>query len=174
MNVPVQQATIRQYTKQLQLRTIGGQFAEVAEQAVRQKQSHLSYLEALLGAEVEERDRNAVARRIKEAHFPKMKTLEEFHFSDAPHIPASLVRNLAEGNYLSRSEPIIFLGETGTGKTHLATGLAVEACRQRKPVRFTTAAQLVNELTEAKNKSELNRVTNRWTRYELIVIDEMA
>src|ERR1017187_10143904 len=105
MNASVQQAAIRQYAKQLQLRTIGGQFAEVAEQAIRQKQSHLSYLEALLGAEVEERDRNAVARRIKEAHFPKMKTLEDFAFSDAPHIPAALVRNLAEGGYLSRSEP---------------------------------------------------------------------
>lgn len=69
---------------------------------------------------------------------------------------------------------MIFLGEAGTGKTHLATGLAVEACRQRKRVRFTTAAQLVNALTEAKNKSELNRVTNRWTQYELMVIDEMA
>ena len=69
---------------------------------------HLSYLEALLGAEVEERDRNAVARRIKEAHFPKVKTLEEFAFSGAPHIPAALVRNLAEGGYLSRSEPVIF------------------------------------------------------------------
>ena len=174
MSASAQQATIRQYAKQLRLATIGGQFAQVAEQAIRQKQSHLSYLEALLGAEVEERDRNAVARRIKEAHFPKVKTLEEFTFSDAPHIPVSVIRNLAEGGYLNRSEPIIFLGETGTGKTHLATGLAVEACRQRKRVRFTTAAQLVNVLTEAKNKSELNRVTNRWTQYELIVIDEMA
>jgi DNA replication protein DnaC len=166
MSASAQQATIRQYAKQLRLATIGGQFTQVAEQAIRQKQSHLSYLEALLGAEVEERDRNAVARRIKEAHFPKVKTLEEFAFSDAPHIPAAQVRNLAEGGYLSRSEPVIFLGETGTGKTHLATGLAV--------VRFTTAAELVNALTEAKNKSELNRVTNRWTQYELIVIDEMA
>jgi DNA replication protein DnaC len=172
--VPVQPAMIRQYAKQLQLTTIGGQFAQMAEQAVKQKQSHLSYLEALLGAEVEERERNAVARRIKDAHFPKVKTLEEFEFSHAPHIPAALVRNLAEGGYLSRSEPVVLLGEAGTGKTHLATGLAVAACRQRKRVRFTTAAQLVNELIEAKNKSELNRVTNRWTRYELIVIDEMA
>ena len=81
---------------------------------------------------------------------------------------------LCEGGYLSRSEPVIFLGETGTGKTHMATGLAIAACQQRKRVRFTTAAQLVNQLTEAKNKSELNRVTNRWMRYELIVIDEMA
>ena len=61
-----------------------------------------------------------------------MKTLEEFNFDEAPHIPAALIRNLAEGGYLSRSEPIIFLGDTGTGKTHLATGLAVEACRQRQ------------------------------------------
>src|ERR1700747_791188 len=172
--VPVQQATIRQYAKRLQLVTMAGQFATVADQAIKEKQSHLSYLEVLLGMEVEERDRNAVARRIKEAHFPKVKTLEEFAFCDAPHIPAALLRNLAEGSYLSRSEPIIFLGETGTGKTHLATGLAVEACRQRKPARFTTAAQLVNELIEAKNKSELSRIRNRWLRYQLIVIDEMA
>ena len=105
---------------------------------------------------------------------PKLKTLEEFEFQTAPHISAALIRNLAEGGYLQRSEPIVLLGETGTGKTHLATGLAVAACRQRKRVRFTTAAQLVNELGEAKNRSELNRVTNRWTRYELIVIDEMG
>lgn len=122
--VPVQQATIRQYAKRLQLPTLGGQFAQVAEQAIKEKKSHLSYLEALLEAEVEERERNTVARRIKEAHFPKVKMLEEFAFCDAPHIPAALVRNLAEGGYLSRSEPVIFLGETGTGKTHLATGLA--------------------------------------------------
>src|SRR5207249_1600389 len=105
---------------------------------------------------------------------PKLKTLEEFEFQQAPHIPAALIRTLAEGDYLKRSEPIVLLGETGSGKTHLATGLAVAACRQRKRVRFTTAAQLVNELIEAKHKSELNRVTHRWTRYELIVIDEMA
>jgi DNA replication protein DnaC len=113
MSVPSQQATIRLYAKQFKLATIGGQFLQVAEQAIREKQSHLTYLEALLGAEVEERDRNAVARRINEAHFPKVKTLEEFNFSDAPHIPASLVRNLAEGGYLSRSEPVICLGEAG-------------------------------------------------------------
>ena len=172
--VPVQQATIRQYAKRLQLITIGGQFATVAEQAIKEKKSHLSYLEVLLGMEVEERERNTVTRRIKDAHFPKVKTLEEFAFRDTPHIPAAVVRNLAEGGYMQRSEPVIFLGETGTGKTHLATGLAVEACRQRRRVRFTTAAEIVNELTEAKNNSELNRVTRRWTRYELIVIDEMA
>jgi len=170
----LQQSTIRQYTRQLRLPTVGGQYLKLAEEAAKQKHGHVAYLEALLGVEVEERERNAVARRIQEAKFPKVKTLEDFHFEEAPHLPAAQIRKLAEGGYLSRSEPIIFLGDTGTGKTHIATGLAVEACRQRKRVRFTTAAELVNELIEAKNQSELNRVTNRWLRYELIVIDEMA
>jgi DNA replication protein DnaC len=173
-SIALQQSTIRNYAKQLRLPTLGGQFARLAEEALKEKQSHVAYLEALLAAELEEREHNTVARRLQEAHLPKVKTLEEFEFQTAPHISAALIRNLAEGGYLQRSEPIVLLGETGTGKTHLATGLAVAACRQRKRVRFTTAAQLVNELGEAKNRSELNRVTNRWTRYELIVIDEMG
>jgi DNA replication protein DnaC len=173
-SIALQQATIRNYAKQLRLPTLGGQFARLAEEALKEKQSHVAYLEALLAAELDEREHNTVARRLQEAHLPKVKTLEEFEFQTAPHISAALIRNLAEGGYLQRSEPIVLLGETGTGKTHLATGLAVAACRQRKRVRFTTAAQLVNELGEAKNRSELNRVTHRWTRYELIVIDEMG
>ena len=173
-SIPLQQSTIRGYAKQLRLPTLGGQFARLAEQALKEKQSHVSYLEALLAAELDEREHNTVTRRIQEAHLPKVKTLEEFEFETAPHISAALIGNLAEGGYLKRSEPIVLLGETGTGKTHLATGLAVAACRQRKRVRFTTAAQLVNELIEAKHQSELNRVTNRWMRYELIVIDEMG
>jgi DNA replication protein DnaC len=173
-SISLQQSTIRGYAKQLRLPTLGGQFARLAEEAIKEKQSHISYLEALLAVELEEREHNTVTRRIQEAHLPKVKTLEEFEFQTAPHISAALIRNLAEGGYLNRSEPIVLLGETGTGKTHLATGLAVAACRQRKRVRFTTAAQLVNELVEAKNQSELNRVTNRWTRYELIVIDELG
>jgi DNA replication protein DnaC len=171
---PMQEAAIRQYAKQLYLPTLGEQFAQLAEQAVKEKQSHLSYLEALLEGEVEERGRKAMARRIKEARFPTVKTLEEFDFQCASHIPELLLRNLSEGGYLARKEPIIFLGETGTGKTHLATGLAVAACRQRKRVRFTTAAEMVTELIEAQNHAELTRVRNRWTRYDLIVIDELG
>jgi DNA replication protein DnaC len=171
---PVQEAAIQQYAKQLRLPTLGGQFARLAGEAVKEQQSHLSYLEALLEGEVEERERKAVARRIQEAHLPSVKTLEEFDFQIAPHIAAALVRNLSEGGYLARKEPVILLGETGTGKTHLATGLAVAACRQRKRVRFTTAAEMVTELIEAQNHAELTRVRNRWTRYDLIVIDELG
>jgi DNA replication protein DnaC len=170
----VQEAAIQQYAKQLRLPTLGGQFARLAGEAVKEQQSHLSYLEALLEGEVEERERKAIARRIQEAHLPTVKTLEEFDFQIAPHIAAALVRNLSEGGYLARKEPVILLGETGTGKTHLATGLAVAACRQRKRVRFTTAAEMVTELIEAQNHAELTRVRNRWTRYDLIVIDELG
>jgi DNA replication protein DnaC len=150
---------------------VADQFAGLAEEDVRKKQSHLSYLEVLLEAEVEERDRRAVIRRIKEAHFPAVKTLEEFDFQSAQHIPASLLKKLSEGEYLERKEPVIFLGETGTGKSHLATALGVAACRQRKRVRFTTAAEMVTEMIEAQSQLQLTRVRNRWMHYELVVVD---
>ena len=109
---PMQESAIRQYARQLRLPTVGEQFARLAEQAVKGKQSYLSYLETLLEAEVEERGRRAMARRIQEARFPAAKTLEEFDFQCAPHIPVTMLRNLSEGGYLARKEPVIFLGET--------------------------------------------------------------
>ena len=171
---PMQEAAIRQYAKQLRLPALGGQFARLAEEAVKETQSHLSYLEALLEGEVAERGRKAMARRMQEARFPAVKTLEEFDFQCASHIPAMLLRNLSEGGYLARKEPIVFLGETGTGKTHLASGLGVAACRQGKRVRFTTAAEMVTEPIEAQNHAELTRVRNRWMRYGLIAIGELG
>jgi DNA replication protein DnaC len=108
----LQQSTIREYARQLHLPTLGSQFIQLAEEAGKQKLGPLAYLEALLSAELEERERHAVARRIMEAKFPKVKTLEDFHFEEAPIIPAAQIRKLAEGGYLSRSEPIIFLGDT--------------------------------------------------------------
>jgi DNA replication protein DnaC len=167
----VQAAAIRELCKPLRLPTVAMQAVRLAEQAAKEKQGHLAFLEALLSAETEDREQNAVARRIKEAHFPKVKTMEDFDFQSAQHLPAMQIRQLSEGGYIGRTEPVLFLGEAGTGKTHLATALGVAACRQRRRVRFTTAAEMVNELVEAKNNNELNRVTARWTRYELLIID---
>jgi len=170
----MEEATVRQHSKQLRLPTIAAQFRRMAEEAVREKQTHVRYLEALLQAEVEERERHAVERRLHEARLPRVKTLEEFDFSQAPQISATQIRELAEGGYLERCEPVLFLGECGTGKTHLMTALCVAACRQRKRVRFTTAAGLVNELVEARQQGQLSRVLGRWTRHEVLALDEIG
>jgi DNA replication protein DnaC len=95
-------------------------------------------------AEVEDRERRAIELRMKDARLPRMKTLAEFDLAQSLHIPASRIRALAEGGYLERAEPVLMVGEPGTGKSHLATALAIAACRQRRRVRFITAAALVN------------------------------
>jgi len=171
---PLQEATIKTQCKLLRMPMIAAQFSSLAEEAVREKKSHPGYLEALLAAEIEERERNTIDRRIKEAHLPRVKTLEEFDYAQSPNVTAAKMRELGEGGYIERAEPILFIGECGTGKTHLLTGLCVAACRQKRRVRFTTAAALVNELVEAKHQLQLRRVLARWSRYDLIAIDEVG
>jgi DNA replication protein DnaC len=170
----LEEATIKQQCKLLRMPAVAAQCARLAEQAVKERRTHLGYLEALLAAELEERERNVVERRIKDAHLPRLKTLEEFDFSQSPRISAVQIQELAQGGYIERAEPIIFIGDCGTGKTHLLTGLCVAACRQKRRVRFATAAGLVNELVEAKHQLQLRRVLARWARYELIAIDEVG
>ena len=168
------EATIREHCRVLRLPTIATQCDALAQEAIRTRQSHLRYLDALLAAEREERERTTVQNRLKEAHLPRLKTLEDFDFAKAPHVSATQILHLAEGGYLTKSEPVLLLGESGTGKTHLATGLCIAACRQKRRVRFATATGLVNELVEAQHHNQLGRVLSRWARYELIAIDELG
>jgi DNA replication protein DnaC len=168
------EAAIDQHCRLLRLPTIAAQCQRLAKDAVQQQQPYLTYLAELLSAEVDERERHTIERRIKEARLPRIKTLEDFDFSAAPLVSVPQIRELAEGGYINRAEPIIFIGDSGTGKTHLATGLCLAACRQKKRVRFITAAGLVNELVEAQHHNQLGRALQRWTRYDLIAIDEMG
>jgi DNA replication protein DnaC len=170
----LQEATIKAQCKSLHLPTVGAQFGSLAEQAVRENQGHVGYLEALLSSEMEERERKTIERRIKEAHLPRVKTIEEFDYTLTPQVSAAKMRDLAEGGYIERAEPVLLIGDCGTGKTHLLTGLCVAACKQKRRVRFTTAAALVNELVEAKHALQLRRVMARWSRYDLIAIDEVG
>src|ERR1700752_3373579 len=170
----LQEATIKAHCKTLHMPMIASQFGTLAEQAIREKKSHIGYLEALLLAEIEERERNTIERRIREAHLPRLKTLEEFDYTQSPNITAAKMRDLAEGGYIERAEPVLFIGESGTGKTHLLTRLCVAACRQNWRVRFTTGPGMGNGLVEAKHKLELRRVMSGWSRYDLIAIDEVG
>jgi DNA replication protein DnaC len=139
-------ARIHQHCRGLRLPTVADQCERLAEEALREQQSPLTYLAELLGAEVEERERRTIERRLKEARLPRLKTLDEFDFSACPQLSAPALYELAAGGYLERAEPIIFIGDAGTGKTHWATGLCVAACRQNKRARFVTAAGLVTEV----------------------------
>ncbi len=170
----LQESAIKQHCRDLRLPTIAGQCVRVAEQAEREHQGYLGYLDALLVAELDEREQKTVTRRIKDARLPKVKTLDEFDFTLAPVISVTKIQELAEGGYIDRAEPVVFIGECGTGKTHLLTGLCVAACRQKRRVRFATTAGLVNELVEAKQQLQLRRVLARWERYDLIAIDEVG
>src|SRR6202030_3709101 len=109
-------------------------------------------LEALLQMEAEERDRHAIANRTREAQLPRLKTLEEFDFAQAPQIPAVKIRELAEGGYIERTEPVVLIGECGTGKSHLATGLCLAACRQKERGGVTPTAGVVYEMGGGKQK----------------------
>ena len=142
----LQESAIKVHCKSLRIPMIASQFGTLAEQAIREKKTHIGYLEALLLAEVEERERNTIERRIREARLPRVKTLEEFDYTQSPNVTAAKMRDLAEGGYIDRAEPVLFIGECGTGKTHLLSGLCVAACRQKRRVRFTTAAGLVKPL----------------------------
>ncbi len=165
---------VGEHCKLLRLPTVALSFERLAQEAVRGKHTHLQYLEALLSAEVQEREAGTIARRLSEARLPRVKTLEEFDFSKAVQLSPTTIMTLAAGGYLARCEPVLFLGDCGTGKTHLATSLCVAACRQRKRVRFTTAAGLVNELLQAQHENQLGRALMRWSRYDLVCIDELG
>src|SRR5947207_14796282 len=112
----LQLASVKQQCKHLRLPTVAGQCAELAEQAERARQTYLAYLEALLTAESEERERHAIARRLTEARLPRLKTLEEFQYAENPVVSASQISALAEGGYIERVEPVVFIGDSGTGK----------------------------------------------------------
>ena len=109
---------------------MASQFSTLAEQAVREKKTHAGYLEVLLTAEVEERERNTIDRRIKEARLPRVKTLEEFDYTQAPLVSAARMRDLAEGGYIERAEPVLLIGDCGDRQGRISlTGLCVAACR---------------------------------------------
>jgi len=132
------------------------------------------FLLELTELELRIRSENSEKRRLKEAKFPLLKPLEVFDFEAVPELDKRLIRDLAAGDYLSDRRNVILMGKSGAGKTHLATALGIEACRQSKRVRFITGYALANELIEARTERDLNRLLGRYARLDLLILDELG
>ncbi len=168
------EAMIEAHATELKLPTVKRRFRGLAQEATREQQTPTAYLAALLEAETAERAERRERRRLLDARFPALKRLEDFRFTDNAKIPQATIAALAEGSWISDRESVILIGDSGTGKTHLATALAIRACQQGRRVRFSTLAALANELQEAQSRKELARVVGRYARTELLVLDELG
>jgi DNA replication protein DnaC len=168
------EAAIGAATRELRLPVIRADAARLAEEAKRAKQSYLGFLAEVLSAEVDDRIERRRRRRVHEAGFPRLKRLADFDVDAAPTIKPALLATLAAGSYLDAGDPVVLLGDSGTGKSHLLIGLGVAACEQGRSVRYATAAQLVNELAEAADERRLSRLVARYGRLDLLCLDEVG
>ena len=161
-------------TRVLHLPTVRSSADELAAAAVRDRITHRAYLAELLAAEVEDREARRRERRIAEARFPRTKHLAEFDLGATPSIGPAVLGTLAQGAWITAGEPVVLLGDSGTGKTHLLIGLGIAACEQGRRVRYATAAALVNELAEAADERVLARTVARYARLDLLCLDELG
>jgi len=168
------QASIGAAARELHLPTVRSEAARLADIALRERQTHLGYLAEVLAAEVDDRTERRRARRIADAKFPRLKRLAEFNVDAVTSIPAATLGQLAAGHYMDAGEPVVLLGDSGTGKSHLLIGLGLAACEQGRRVRYVTTAQLVNELVEAADERVLSRVVARYGRLDLLLLDELG
>ncbi len=165
---------IQTHCKRLKRPIVARHYRKFAQEAAQANQPYEPYLLALLEQEALQREANQERRRIQAAHFPVMRTFDTFDFAAVPTLNKAKILELARGEYLTQCENILFVGEIGTGKTHLATALGLAACRQAKRVRFYTAAGLVNELTEARDERRLLHLQTQLLKQDLIVLDEVG
>jgi DNA replication protein DnaC len=162
------------YLKKLKLPTMLREYAGVAAVCRKDRSDFPVYLLRLAEREILDREKRATERRIKEANFPVIKTIDTYEFSAQPSINEALVRELLRGEYLDKRENVLLIGNPGTGKTHLASALAFSACAQGRKVRFHTATDLVTQLVECREERRLQRLQKQLQRLDLLVIDELG
>ena len=169
-----QELLLENYLKDLRLSRFALSYQSLAQEAARTNLSYERYLLALVQEEVAHREAQRIERAIGEARFPVLKDLAEFDWSCVPSVPKPRILELAAGAYIESREPVILVGNPGLGKSHVACGLALAACRQGRRVRFYNVAGLVNDLIKAQQEYQLSRLMTRLCKHELIVLDELG
>jgi len=160
--------------KKLRLSTMIRNLEALIRQAKQEKLGYEEFLLNLSEAEVQVRQENGCKRRLREAKFPILKPMETFKFDAAPELDVRLMKELSDCDYVKKNRNIIFVGKSGTGKTHLATALGMEACKHAIRTRFVTGCGLANELIEARDEKVLGRTVKRYAGYGLLIIDELG
>ncbi len=171
---PVEPILLTHHLKALKLPTFLREYDKVARQCAEEGVDHTRYLLRLSELELIDRERRMVERRIKQARFPTVKSLDSFDFLAIPTLNKPLVLELARCEYIDRRENIIAVGNSGTGKTHVALGLGLAACQKGMTVGFTTASALVHELMEARDERRLLQLQRRLVGLKLLIIDELG
>jgi DNA replication protein DnaC len=162
------------HLKKLRLPTILREYAAMAKVCRDDRSDYQTYLLRLTERELLDREKRAAERRIKQACFPVVKTIDTFDFKAQPSINQELVKELMRGEYIDKRENILLIGSSGTGKTHLACAMAFAACAQGRKVRFHTVTGLVTELMECREEKRLQRLQKQLQRLQLLVLDELG
>jgi DNA replication protein DnaC len=174
MSEAVREAVIASYCREMKLPRVLREYAPLARQARDGGWPYEDFLRELLEIEVLARRDSAARERIREARFPDTKTLDQIDWDALQGISRPKVLELASGEYIRRGEDVVIAGPIGTGKTHVAIALGIEAARRRHRVVFTRAAELVRGLLEARDERQLGRLTQRYQRVDLLIIDELG
>jgi DNA replication protein DnaC len=165
---------LKHHLKALKLPTMHRECEALAARCAKENVDHLGFLLQLCERELLEREARAAQRRLKAARFPTIKTLEGFDFASASKLNKPLVLELLRCDYLDRRENLLLVGGPGTGKTHLATALGVEACGRGKRVRFYRVTELVTLLLEAREERQLGRLKSQLAKLDLLILDELG
>lgn len=167
-------ALIGERCKELKLPTVLREYAAVARQAQDGDWSFELFLAEVLEREVLKRRDNAARLRLREARFPDIKTLDQLDFGALHGVSKTKIQALSSGQFIADAEDVVVIGPIGTGKTHLAIALGVEAAKRRTRVAFVRAADLVRQLTEARDDRLLGRLHRRYQRVDLLIVDELG
>ena len=160
--------------KTLCLSTVAAQWRPLAEQATRQRQAPADYLAQLVHLEVTGRRERRIQRRIQDARFPMLKTLDAFSFEAQPDLDRDAILQVFDCRFVADAANVVFVGGVGTGKTHLSIALGMACCQHDYRVRFVTAAELVTLLVEAQQQGRLQRKFDQLARYDVVILDELG